>query len=84
MGVTVETELVRLLASFMMLAHTIAEPLEEEVEASSTLVAQAKSRRSISTIGTVADVVLEQSLTAIVANFHQSRSLLKEVLFTLT
>jgi hypothetical protein len=60
-----------------MLAYTIAKPLEEEVEASSTLVAQAKSRRSISTIGTVADVVLEQSLTAIVAVFCQSRALLE-------
>jgi len=56
------------------LAHTIAEPLEEQVEAGSTLVAQAKPRRSISTIRTVADVVLEQSLTTIVAKLDQSRA----------
>jgi hypothetical protein len=67
-----------------MFAHTIAKPLEEEVQASSTLVAQTKTRRSISTIGTVADVVLEQSLTAIVAKFYQSRALLKCEWFKLT
>jgi hypothetical protein len=70
-----------MLASFITssvtLAHTIAKPLEVEVEASGTLVAQAKSRRSISTVGTVADVVLEQSLTAIVAKSDQSRAWLQ-------
>ena len=67
-----------------MLAHTVAKPLEEEVEARSTLVAEAESRRSISTIGTVADVVLEQSLTAIVAKIHQSRAWSQDGWFKLT
>jgi len=39
MGVTVEKMLARLNASSVALAHTIAEPLEEEVEAGSALVA---------------------------------------------
>jgi hypothetical protein len=74
MGVTIEKELARLIARIMTLAHTIAKPLEEQVEAGSTLVAQAEARRSISTIGTVADVVLEQSLTAVIAISDQSRA----------
>ena len=67
-----------------MLAHTVAKPLEEEVQAISTLVAEAESRRSISTIGTVADVVLKQSLTSIVAKFSQSRPLLANKGYQLT
>jgi hypothetical protein len=78
MGVTVEKLLARLIVSSARLAHTIAKPLEEQVEAGSTLVTQAKPRRSISTSRTVVDVVLEQSLTAIVAIFDQSRAWLRD------
>ena len=74
MGVTIEKVLARLIKSSAILAHTIAKPLEEQVEAGSTLMTQAEPRRSISTIGTVADVVLEQSLTAVVATSDQSRA----------
>jgi len=70
MGVTGETTLARCIAMTVTLARTIAKPLEEEIEASGTLVAEAKTRSTISTVGTVADVVLEQSLTAIVAMSH--------------
>jgi hypothetical protein len=73
-GVTVQNVLASLIAMIVTLAHTIAEPLEEQVEAGSSLVAQAKPRCSISTIGAVADVVLEQSLTAVVAISDQSRA----------
>ena len=68
----------------MILAHTIAEPLEEEVETRSTLVAEAQARRSISAIGTVANVVLEQSLAAIVAKLCQSCLFMVGVWFELT
>jgi hypothetical protein len=67
-----------------MMALTIAEPLEEEVETGSTLVAKAKTRSSISTIWTVADVVLEQSLTSVVAKSRQSRPRSKDVGLVLT
>ena len=40
-------------------ALTITEPLEEEIEAGGALVSQSQSRCSISSVGTVADVVLE-------------------------
>jgi hypothetical protein len=33
-------------------------------------MSQTKSRRSVCTVGTVADIVLEQSLAAIVANMR--------------
>ena len=46
--------------------HTVAEPLEEEIEASSGLVAQAQTWSTIRAIRPVVDVVLEETLGAVV------------------
>jgi hypothetical protein len=46
--------------------HTIAEPLEEQVETGGALVTESKTSSAISTVGAVVDVVLEKTLTSIV------------------
>lgn len=45
--------------------RTVAEPLEEEVEASGALVTQTETARTIITIGLVVNVVLEDSLRTV-------------------
>jgi hypothetical protein len=44
----------------------VGEPLEKQVETSGTLVTKSKTGRAISTIGTVVDVVLEETLASVV------------------
>ena len=52
--------------------HTVAEPLEEQVETSGALVTEAKTRSTVSTTGTVVDVVLEETLAAWMNNVSQN------------
>ena len=46
--------------------RTIAEPLEEQVETGGTLVTESKTGSAISAVGTVVDVVLEETLASVV------------------
>lgn len=50
----------------MIIPHTIAKPLEEQVQSCRSLVTHSETLRAIDSIGVIADVVLEKTLRTIV------------------